>query len=205
MSTKEGLFGIEKRWRSLGQSLALTGALAVAGCSSGGSDETSPVTGTAEAPTSAKLVTVKTQLGSNTDSSIKETIPKATLGTNKTSGPVSVAEKVHCDIARVRQGSTPALVFDDLHGGSPQIFVYPGSSDTQVDKEPICFYDSKEVVTAECKTEGRKVHSDPSLGEEDRTSTEWIRFHDNNGLALYATATYVQNPATVLAQLEYCT
>lgn len=96
------------------------------------------------------------------------------------------------------------LVFDDLHGGSPIIQVYPGVTDAAADRGSNGTFHDGDKVPAECKTEGRTVHSDPSVGEEDRTSNEWIRIQGSPGLMQYATAVYVENPAALLSHLPEC-
>jgi hypothetical protein len=96
------------------------------------------------------------------------------------------------------------LVFDDLHGGSSIIQVYPGVTEAAADKGSNGTFHDGDKVPAECRTEGRTVHSDPSVGEEDRTSSVWIRIQGTPGLTQYATAVYVENPAALLSQLPEC-
>lgn len=103
-----------------------------------------------------------------------------------------------------RSGELPRLVFDDLHGGSPLIQVYPGVTDAAVDKRSNGAFNDGDSVAAECKTEGREVHSNPSLGEEDRSSDDWVRIQGSPGQVQYATAVYVENPSELLGQLPNC-
>lgn len=101
-----------------------------------------------------------------------------------------------------RPNGLPMIVFDDLHGGSPYIQVYPGVTDTAADKQPNGVYNDGDTAQAECKTEGRAVHSDPSVGEEDRTSNDWVKLQGSP--AQYATAVYIENPAALLNELPDC-
>jgi len=96
------------------------------------------------------------------------------------------------------------LTFDALGGGFPTIQVYPGVTTSLADKASNGVFRDGDKVSAECKTEGRTVHSDPSVGEEDRTSNEWIRITGNPGLTEYATAVYVEDPTKLLSQLPEC-
>jgi hypothetical protein len=110
--------------------------------------------------------------------------------------------------AKTQTGSSAAkgveLVFDDLNGGSSIIRVYPGVTKSKTDMLANGTYNDGDTVPAECKTEGRSVHSDPSVGETNRTSSEWIRIHGTPGETQYATAVYVENPQAVLKQLPDC-
>lgn len=102
-------------------------------------------------------------------------------------------------------GSTPPrLVFDDLHGGSPIVEVYPGVTASAADRQANGSFNDGDSVPAECKTEGRTVHSNPGLGEEDRNSSDWIRIQGSPGETQYATAVYVENPSELLASLPSC-
>lgn len=94
----------------------------------------------------------------------------------------------------------PRLVFDALGGGSPVIEVYAGPSRAPKDKESVGGYPAGESVVAECKTEGRVVKTDPSAGEEDRSSADWVRIEGGG----YATAAYIAKPEELLPQLPEC-
>lgn len=98
----------------------------------------------------------------------------------------------------------PTLVFDDLHGGSSFIKVYPGVTGSAADTRSNGTFKDGDEVSAECKAEGRAVRSDTSVGEEVRTSDDWIRIHGSQGVTQYATAVYVENPAALLRQLPDC-
>jgi len=100
--------------------------------------------------------------------------------------------------------NTPTLTFDALGGGPSIIKVYPGVGDTAADKTFNGTFNSGDTVPAECKTTGRMVHSDPSVGELDRQSDQWIRIQGTPGETQFATAVYVQNPAALLAKLATC-
>ncbi len=100
--------------------------------------------------------------------------------------------------------TTPTVTFDDLHGGLPIVMVYPGASNTEHDRHHSGTFNDGDVVRAICKVEGRTVHSDPTAGEEDRTSNEWIRIEGSPGKDQYATAVYIEDPSTVLEELSTC-
>lgn len=98
----------------------------------------------------------------------------------------------------------PMLIFDDLGGGSSIIQVYPGAKEAAGDKKANGTFNAGDSVYAECKIEGRTVHSNTSVGEADRTSRDWIRIESASGEAQYATAVYAKNPQTLLRQLPEC-
>ena len=98
-------------------------------------------------------------------------------------------------------------MFDDLGGGDPQIFVYPGvrtREDAPADSLPNGSYNDGDVVAALCDTTGRTVNSDPSVGEEVRSSNAWVKIHNPSGVDQYATAVYVEDPEQSLAELPDC-
>lgn len=97
---------------------------------------------------------------------------------------------------------SPILVFDDLAGGSSVVQVYPGVGDSKRDKKANGTFLSGQSAIAECKTEGRTVHSTPS--EEKRTYNEWVRIQGTPGKTQYATAVYAENPDALLEQLPEC-
>jgi hypothetical protein len=98
--------------------------------------------------------------------------------------------------------SPVTLTFDYLGANSTIIEVYPGVGSTSADKQFNGTYNNGDTVPAECKTEGRTVHSVPP--ETPRQSSEWIRIQGTPGETQYATAVYVQNPAQLLSQLPNC-
>ena len=100
----------------------------------------------------------------------------------------------------------PTLVFDDLGGGYPDIFVYPSVSAKSIGNWPehYAFADG-DPVPALCKKLGRLVRSDPSVGERKRESRWWIKIDGiPSGVTEYATATYVEKPKTLLHKLHAC-
>jgi hypothetical protein len=99
---------------------------------------------------------------------------------------------------------SPRLVFDDLHGGSAIIEVYPGVTNAAADRQANGSFNDGDSVPAECKAKGRTVHSNPALGEEDRSSDDWIRIQGSPGEIQYATAVYVENPGELLRDLPDC-
>ncbi len=96
------------------------------------------------------------------------------------------------------------MVFDNLSGGSTIIKVYPGVSASPGDTKYNGTFNSGENVTAICKTKGRRVMSDPQLGELARTSDYWIRVIGTPNTVQYATAVYVKDSDTLLAKLPDC-
>lgn len=98
----------------------------------------------------------------------------------------------------------PQLVFDDLGGGSSIIRVFPGVRMGAADKVANGTFNDGDEVPPECKIEGRTVHSDHSVGEENRQSNDWIKIQGTPGEEQYATAVYVENPEKLLNQLEDC-
>ena len=96
----------------------------------------------------------------------------------------------------------PEFLFDDLGGGSSVIQVYPGAGTSEADKVHNGTYMAGQPAMAECKTEGRTVHSDTSVGEADRTSNEWVRIQGDPDR--YATTVYIQDPERLLAALPDC-
>lgn len=96
------------------------------------------------------------------------------------------------------------ITFDDLGGGSSIIEVFPGIQDTPEDKTFNGTYRNGDVVQAICKAVGRPVHSDPSVGEEARSSNAWVRIVGTPGETQYATSVYIQNPQQALSSLPDC-
>jgi len=94
------------------------------------------------------------------------------------------------------------MVFDDLDARYPTIEVYPGPKNTYHDRQYNAIYKDGEPVTAECKTEGRFVHSVPPE-HPNRRSNEWIRIH-SVGEPQYATAVYIEHPQKILSELPNC-
>lgn len=99
------------------------------------------------------------------------------------------------------------MTFDGLGGSYDTVEVYPGYTNAATDKTYSSVYRVGERVMAACKVKGRSVSSHPELGEEERTpTTDWIRI--GNPVASieyeYATAMYIADAPTVLAQLPDC-
>ena len=101
-------------------------------------------------------------------------------------------------------GDDPTLIFDDLGGGSPNVFVYPGVGATTEDKEPVDTYQDGDQVRAFCRATGRVVMSDPGVGEEARTSDEWVRISELAAKPVFATSVYAENPGDLLSGLPEC-
>lgn len=95
----------------------------------------------------------------------------------------------------------PLVTFDDLGGGSSIIQVSGGPGLTEVDKTPTGTYNDGDTVQADCKEEGRPVDSAPSLGEQERQATEWVRLIGSPGVNQWATAVYLEQP---LPQIPAC-
>jgi hypothetical protein len=96
------------------------------------------------------------------------------------------------------------LTFDYLGGGSKVIEVFPGVGNTPEDKKFDGTYYDGESVTADCQTDGREVHSDPSIGEQKRQSDVWFLIEGTPGETQYATAVYTQNPHQLTMELPEC-
>jgi hypothetical protein len=98
----------------------------------------------------------------------------------------------------VRPDPEPVLLtFDDLGGGFPTIIVYAGPEDSDEAREPTGRYNTGDRVEAECRATGRPISSDPSVGEEDRTSDQWVRIDGTPGKVQWATVVYADLDAEV--------
>jgi hypothetical protein len=89
------------------------------------------------------------------------------------------------------------LTFDDLGGGFSTIIVYAGPEDSDAAREPTGRYRTGDQVQAECRSTGRPISSDPSVGEEDRTSDQWVRIDGTPGTVQWATVVYADLEAEV--------
>ncbi|HEU4914099.1 MAG TPA: hypothetical protein VFT16_01675 [Candidatus Saccharimonadales bacterium] len=129
-------------------------------------------------------------------------------GGESTEVPSPAQSYATTDAARTGLGPRPKdgpmLVFDDLHGGSSIIQVYPGVTTSTADRQPNGEFRDDESIPATCKTQGRQVHSVPALGEDDRTSNVWIRIDGSPREVQYATAVYVEDPEALLDRLPDC-
>lgn len=186
MHDRDPLQRIERGWRNIMGATVVSGALALAGCSSGDKAPTPspPAVSTDKAP--AGTLNLPTTTGQKLD--LPTTTPR-TLDLPTTTG---------------RTGNNVSLTFDDLHGGSPIVKVYPGPKDTPADREYNGTFNDGDVVAAECKTEGRLVSSVTSVGEAPRSSSDWVRIQGTPGMTQFATAVYIENPDQVLGQLPQC-
>lgn len=97
-----------------------------------------------------------------------------------------------------------AFTFDDLGGGSPIIQVYESVVDTPEARTATGAYNDGETVSAVCVTTGREVSSDPSVGEEARTSDKWAMLASAPDQRQYATLVYAENPDQLESQLPNC-
>lgn len=184
----------ESSWRALGLGVAMTasGGLALLGCSSG--EATSPTSTTATAVSTEKAPTTSGSLNLPTTSEQKLDIP-------------TTSEKKLEVSTTTKSAGNVTMTFDDLHGGSPIVKVYEGPKDTPEDRKSNGTFKDGQAVLAECKTEGRFVRSDTSVGEEQRSSTAWIRIDPTDstpGETQYATAVYMESPNEVLSKLPNC-
>jgi hypothetical protein len=101
------------------------------------------------------------------------------------------------------------FAFDSLgsdlsKGGSNVIQVYAGPESTDADRQVTGTFMSGQSANGECKEAGREVHSDPSAGELQRKSDEWIHVQSPNAEEMWATAVYIKNPDEVLGKLPEC-
>ncbi len=100
--------------------------------------------------------------------------------------------------------SLATFTFDALGGGSPFIRVFPGVTTSARDLVPNGTFRDRDKVQAVCKTTGRLVQSDPSVGEQPRQSDVWVQIIGSPGLEQYAPLTYGQVPETTLLELPPC-
>jgi hypothetical protein len=101
-------------------------------------------------------------------------------------------------------GQLVAFRFDDLGGGLPVIEVYPGVADTPTDRRYNGTFYSGDVVTAVCRTKGRTVTSNPSVGERPHSSDDWVQIIGLPGKTHYASLTYGEITPEDLASLPLC-
>ncbi|MEX5718199.1 hypothetical protein [Geodermatophilus maliterrae] len=92
--------------------------------------------------------------------------------------------------------------FDALGGGSPYIRVFPGVGPDDLVHNGT-FMDGQ-TVPAVCKTTGRLVVSDPSVGERPRQSDVWVQIIGSPGLTQFARLTYGDIDPQALAALPEC-
>jgi hypothetical protein len=112
--------------------------------------------------------------------------------------------KSHRTTTSVPSSSKPSLVFDSLGGGPSTVMVYPGVTEVSADTHENGTFPDGSKVPAECATDGRDVHSVTSLGEEPRSSDQWILIDGTPGETQYASAVYIEHPDTLLNQLPRC-
>lgn len=96
------------------------------------------------------------------------------------------------------------LTFDDLGGGLSIIMVYPGVKATTADRKFNGTYETGQVVSAICKTAGRLVVSNTTVGEASRQSSEWVQIEGTPGETQYATMTYADIAKDALSRLPEC-
>lgn len=188
MHNRDPLQRLERGWRNIAGVTILSGTLALTGCSSGN---------TAPTPSPSAVSTDKAPAS-------KGTLNLPTTTEQKLDLPTTAPRTLDLPTTTGRRGNTVSATFDDLHGGSPIIKVYPGPNDTPADREFNGTFNDGDVVTAECKTEGRLVRSNSAGGELPRNSNEWVRIQGTPGMTQFATAVYIENPDQVLGQLPQC-
>lgn len=136
------------------------------------------------------------------------TPPRANGAGGTTSGgarPAATTSSGGCAARKPAPASSgPVITFDALCGGSNYIRVFPGVQDVPADKVQNGTYQDGQTASAVCKTKGRTVSSDPSVGELPRTSDDWVQVVAQPGAKSYATLTYGEMDPTVLAQLPPC-
>jgi hypothetical protein len=128
----------------------------------------------------------------------ESTLPTTTSGSSPTT--VSTPESQTPGPA----ASGVSMTFDAIGGRPPIIQVYPGVTYSAQDKQQNGTFNDGEVVPALCKKKGRTVSSRPDLGDEPRTSDDWIRIVGTPGLTQYATAVFAKDPDALLAKLPNC-
>ncbi len=102
------------------------------------------------------------------------------------------------------QPITAPFTFDALGGGSSIINVYPGVRDTASDKLANGTFADGQLTTAVCKTTGRRVRSDPSVGEKPRESNVWVKVVAQPGKTSYAPLSYGRMEQNALKALPEC-
>jgi hypothetical protein len=111
---------------------------------------------------------------------------------------VAVVVGLHPDSAE----ASATFRFDALGGGSAYIRVFPGVGPDDLVHNGT-FMDGQ-TVPAVCKTTGRLVVSDPSVGERPRQSDVWVQVIGSPGLTQYARLTYGDIDEAALAALPTC-
>lgn len=102
-------------------------------------------------------------------------------------------------------GHPAPLTFDYLGGGSKVIEVFPGVSNSLEDRRYDGTYYDGDQVTADCKTTGRKVSSNPSVGELPRQSDEWFSIEGPSpDGSYYVPAVYTEHPGQLWDELPNC-
>jgi outer membrane lipoprotein SlyB len=114
---------------------------------------------------------------------------------------VSTSSAATSSTAPPTPGTT--ITIDALGGGTQDVFLYAGVGETAEDRATVASWLDGDTLGAECKTEGRTVSSDLSVGELPRTSNMWVRIQ-NDSEDQYATAVYIESPDEVLAKLPNC-
>lgn len=100
---------------------------------------------------------------------------------------------------------TAQFRFDGLGGGSQTIDVYAGVHDSPADHQVLGEFRNGENTLADCQARGRRVTSNPAVGERPRTSDIWLEVHLPDGRPAYATLTYGAIDQAALARLPQCT
>ena len=94
------------------------------------------------------------------------------------------------------------FTFNALGGGSPFIRTFHGVSDSAGDREVTGTFRHGQTAAAVCRTHGRTVTSDTTVGEQPRSSNVWVRLNTSD--AMYAPLTYIDVDAAALATLPQC-
>lgn len=97
------------------------------------------------------------------------------------------------------------LIFNDLDDNADAVIpVYPGVSESEVDKQLNGTFNPNERVRVICKTIGRTVNSHPENGDEERHSNEWVRIVGSPGTVQFASMTYADMASQTFAALPQC-
>lgn len=92
-----------------------------------------------------------------------------------------------------RTSPVTTLTFDSLGSRSSDIiYVYPGVTTATADRRPNGTFRNGDKVKALCILTGRRISSDTSAGEQERSSDQWVLIDGSPGIKQYATLTYAK-------------
>lgn len=154
--------GLEVRRRIVAIA-AIAAALTAAACNKSESGEATSVgTGSSSAAPATTTTTAPT-------TTTTEQTPTTTI--------TSAEQSAEATLTREAEG--PYFTFDSLGGGSSVIQVYAGPGESAADRQPVGTYYDGDTVPVDCvEVDGRELSSDPSVGEQKKTSDIWFGTHN---------------------------